>query len=142
LGRGNWYATDPPTASVDEITEEVRRTLEIMASDGGYVFALTHNVQPDVTPERVDSAYDTVLKYRNYHWSCFFVPLFATLAVTTLFSGITMWLPPVMFRWWNHKLFYGNMLSIISEQAFYNDWHVFLDSLERKRYWVYDMFVY
>jgi uroporphyrinogen decarboxylase len=55
-----------PTASMDEIAEEVRRTLAIMAPGGGYVFALTHNIQPDVSPERVDHVYGIVLKYRNY----------------------------------------------------------------------------
>jgi len=54
-----------PNASLDEIEDEVQRTMEIMAPGGGYVFALTHNIQPDVTPDRLDKVYETVLKYRS-----------------------------------------------------------------------------
>jgi uroporphyrinogen decarboxylase len=54
------------TADLDTIREEVRRTIEVLAPGGGYVFALTHNIQPDITPERVDTAYATALKYRFY----------------------------------------------------------------------------
>jgi len=55
-----------PNASLDEIEEEVQRTIEIMAPGGGYVFVPTHNIQPDVTPDRLDKVYETALKYRRY----------------------------------------------------------------------------
>jgi uroporphyrinogen decarboxylase len=55
-----------PNASLDEIEEEVQRTIEIMAPGGGYVFVPTHNIQPDVTPDRLDKVYETALKYRHY----------------------------------------------------------------------------
>ncbi len=55
-----------PTASHDEIEAEVKRNLEIMAPGGGYVFALTHNLQPDVTPDRADAIYMSALRNRRY----------------------------------------------------------------------------
>jgi uroporphyrinogen decarboxylase len=55
-----------PNASLDKIEEEVQRTIEIMAPGGGYVFVPTHNIQPDVTPDRLDKVYGTALKYRHY----------------------------------------------------------------------------
>lgn len=55
-----------PNASREEIEEEIRRTIEIMAPGGGYVFAPTHNIQPDITPDRLDKVYETALKYCPY----------------------------------------------------------------------------
>jgi uroporphyrinogen decarboxylase len=53
-------------ASLKEIEREVRRNIEIMAPGGGYVFAPTHNVQPDVPPASLHKVYATALKYRQY----------------------------------------------------------------------------
>jgi uroporphyrinogen decarboxylase len=53
-------------ASLEEIEQEVRRNIEIMAPGGGYVFAPTHNIQPDVSPDRLDKVYETALKYQQY----------------------------------------------------------------------------
>jgi hypothetical protein len=33
---------------------------------GGYVFVPTHNIQPDVTPDRLDRVYQVALKHRSY----------------------------------------------------------------------------
>lgn len=55
-----------PYASIVNIKEEVRRNMDIMASGGGYIFALTHNIQPDVPPENLDEAYKAALKHRDY----------------------------------------------------------------------------
>ncbi len=33
---------------------------------GGYVFVPSHNVQADIEPERIDTAYRAALKYRVY----------------------------------------------------------------------------
>jgi len=46
-----------PEASPAEIESEVRNTLDLMTAEGGYVFAATHNIQPDVSPDRVDAVY-------------------------------------------------------------------------------------
>jgi len=55
-----------PFASPEEIEDEIKRTIEIMAPGGGYVFVPSHNIQADVTPDRIHRAYDTALKYRCY----------------------------------------------------------------------------
>ena len=55
-----------PNASAEEIDAEIRRTIDIMAPGGGYVFAPTHNLQPDVTADRVNRAYEAALRYRAY----------------------------------------------------------------------------
>ncbi len=55
-----------PFASLAEIEADVRRTLDVLAPGGGFVFAPTHNVQADVTPDRIDRAYRTVLSHRDY----------------------------------------------------------------------------
>jgi uroporphyrinogen decarboxylase len=52
-----------PYASHAEIEAEITRNLEIMTPGGGYVFAMTHNLQPDISPDRIDEAYVAV---RNF----------------------------------------------------------------------------
>jgi len=52
-----------PQASLAEIEAEIRRTLEIMSPGGGYVFVPTHNIQPDITPERLDRVYTTAIEH-------------------------------------------------------------------------------
>ena len=34
-----------------------------MAPGGGYVFVASHNLQADVTPDRIQKLYETVLSY-------------------------------------------------------------------------------
>jgi uroporphyrinogen decarboxylase len=51
---------------LEEIEEDVKRTLEIMAPDGGYVFVPSHNVQADVSPDRFYRAYESALRHRDY----------------------------------------------------------------------------
>lgn len=55
-----------PNASLDAIETEIKRTLEILAPGGGYVFAPTHNIQPDITPERLDKLYRAALDHGRY----------------------------------------------------------------------------
>ncbi|MHB0955339.1 MAG: uroporphyrinogen decarboxylase family protein [Pirellulaceae bacterium] len=53
-----------PYGSVDEVTAEVQRHVEVFAPGGGYVFTSVHNVQAQVPPENVLAMYDTALKFR------------------------------------------------------------------------------
>jgi len=53
-----------PYATLQQIEEEVKKTLDIMAPGGGYVFVASHNIQADVTPDRIDKMYETVLRLR------------------------------------------------------------------------------
>jgi uroporphyrinogen decarboxylase len=55
-----------PFYSLKEIEDEVKRTLDIMAPGGGFVFFPTHNIQPDVSPDRIDCMFKTVINYRDY----------------------------------------------------------------------------
>jgi len=65
-GGGIDIQTQLPVYSPEQIEEEVKRTLDIMAPGGGYVFFPTHNIQPDVTPQRIDRMFNAVLRHRNY----------------------------------------------------------------------------
>lgn len=53
-----------PFASLEEIDREVRYTMDTMAPGGGYVFVPSHNIQADVTADRIHQMYESVLKYR------------------------------------------------------------------------------
>jgi uroporphyrinogen decarboxylase len=65
-GGGIDIQTQLPIYSPEQIEEEVKRTLDILAPGGGYVFFPTHNIQADVTPQRIDSLFNAALRYRNY----------------------------------------------------------------------------
>jgi len=56
----------PVIENVDEIKDHVKETLDIMAPGGGYVWVPVHNVQSDIPPEKIDTAYQTVLENRKY----------------------------------------------------------------------------
>lgn len=55
-----------PFYSLDDIREEVKRTMDIMAPGGGFIFFPSHNIQADVTPDRIDWLFKSALKYRDY----------------------------------------------------------------------------
>jgi len=55
-----------PFANLQEIEDEVNRTIDIMAPGGGYVFVPSHNIQPDVSADRLCRVYETALKRRSY----------------------------------------------------------------------------
>lgn len=42
-----------PFGTEDEINREVKRVVDIMSQDGGYIFAAAHNIQEDVPPENL-----------------------------------------------------------------------------------------
>jgi uroporphyrinogen decarboxylase len=46
-----------PRGTVQEVTDEVRRRVEDLAEDGGFVFCPVHNVQPDVPVENIVACY-------------------------------------------------------------------------------------
>jgi len=53
-----------PTASLSEIRDEVKHTMDILAPGGGFVFVASHNIQADVSPDRVQCLYETALEFR------------------------------------------------------------------------------
>ena len=52
--------------SPDQIKEEVKKIMDIMAPGGGFVFATVHNIQEDVPPENFWALWDTLMEYRKY----------------------------------------------------------------------------
>jgi len=55
-----------PFATLQEIEDEVRRTIDILVPGGGFVLVPSHNIQPDVSPERIHKVYETGLACRTY----------------------------------------------------------------------------
>jgi uroporphyrinogen decarboxylase len=52
--------------SPGQVSDEVKRILDIMAPGGGFVFTPVHNVQEDVPPENFWSMWDTLMDYGRY----------------------------------------------------------------------------
>jgi len=53
------------TGTVDEIRKEVKELIDIFSPGGGFVFNQVHNIQSNVSPEKILAIYDTVLEYRT-----------------------------------------------------------------------------
>jgi uroporphyrinogen decarboxylase len=49
-----------------DVTEDVRKNLEVFAPDGGFVFATVHNIMANVPPENIVAAFEAVKKYGGY----------------------------------------------------------------------------
>jgi uroporphyrinogen decarboxylase len=62
-----------PSASLAEIRAQVQERLRIFGAGGGFVFNPIHNIQRDVSAERLLAMYDAVREYGHY-------PLFKTTA--------------------------------------------------------------
>ena len=54
-----------PHGSTKEIKEEVKRIIDELAPEGGYILASVHNIQPDVPPENICTMYQTADEYRR-----------------------------------------------------------------------------
>jgi uroporphyrinogen decarboxylase len=52
-----------PFGSPEEIREQVRQRIEILAPGGGFVFATIHNIQDDIAPERIEVMLRAVRDY-------------------------------------------------------------------------------
>jgi uroporphyrinogen decarboxylase len=48
------------------VSDEVKRTLDILAPGGGFVFSPVHNIQDDVRPENYWAMWDTLQEYGKY----------------------------------------------------------------------------
>jgi len=53
-----------PFMSLDEIRDAVKKALDIMALDGGYVFAATHNILPETEGEKTYVAFKSAVNNR------------------------------------------------------------------------------
>ena len=52
--------------SIDGIVDEVSRMMELFAVGGGFVFSPVHNIQADISPEKIIKVFETAKKLRNY----------------------------------------------------------------------------
>ena len=55
-----------PSGTPDQVRDQVRRNLEILAPGGGYVFNTIHNVQADVPPQNFMAMWETLQEYGIY----------------------------------------------------------------------------
>ena len=55
-----------PSETPAQVAGEVRRNIEILGDEGGYVFNTIHNIQADVPPDNIVAMYETVLAYGKY----------------------------------------------------------------------------
>lgn len=55
-----------PTATPEEVRDEVRGNIETLAPGGGYVFAANHNIQPDVPPKNIMAMWEAWKDYGAY----------------------------------------------------------------------------
>ena len=55
-----------PSASPDEVRNDVRRNLEAFKPGGGYVFNNVHNIQAGVPPENILALYDAAYEFGFY----------------------------------------------------------------------------
>jgi uroporphyrinogen decarboxylase len=49
--------------SPQQVADEVKRIIDIMAPGGGFIFAAVHNIQEDVSPENFWAMWDTLMEY-------------------------------------------------------------------------------
>lgn len=55
-----------PNGTVEEVREEVKTRLREMGPGGGYIVAVSPNIQADVPPENILALFDSVLEYGKY----------------------------------------------------------------------------
>ena len=51
--------------SIDQIKQHTRELIEIFSPGGGYVFNQVHNIQSNITPEKIMAIYKTALSFRK-----------------------------------------------------------------------------
>jgi uroporphyrinogen decarboxylase len=55
-----------PRGTPDQVRDDVRRNLDALAPDGGYVFNTVHNIQPDVPPQNIVAMWDALREFGAY----------------------------------------------------------------------------
>jgi uroporphyrinogen decarboxylase len=62
-----WGAIDTgkvlPYGAAEEVRAEVKRRIDDLASNGGYILAAVHNIQSEVPPQNVVAMYEAALEY-------------------------------------------------------------------------------
>ena len=52
-----------PTGTPAQVREEVKRRIDDLGGNGGYVLCAVHNIQPEVPPENIVAMYEAALEY-------------------------------------------------------------------------------
>jgi uroporphyrinogen-III decarboxylase len=65
-GAGMDTQTTLPFGTPEEVADEVKRNIDILAPGGGFVFASVHNITEGVPTENIISAYQTAAEYGKY----------------------------------------------------------------------------
>lgn len=55
-----------PRGTTEEVAAEVRQRLRVFAPGGGFVFAPTHDIQPDAPPQNIIAMYDAARQWGRY----------------------------------------------------------------------------
>jgi uroporphyrinogen decarboxylase len=55
-----------PWKTPQEVADDVRRNVEILAPRGGFIFSHIHNITPDVPPENIVAMFDAFGEVRDY----------------------------------------------------------------------------
>ena len=55
-----------PFGTPDEVRAEVKRIIEILGQDGGYMLSSVHTILPDVPPENILAMVDVAMEFGNY----------------------------------------------------------------------------
>jgi uroporphyrinogen decarboxylase len=55
-----------PFGTPEEVRAEVKRIIQILGKDGGYMLASVHTIMPDVSPENILAMVDAVLEFGIY----------------------------------------------------------------------------
>lgn len=55
-----------PFGTEQEVEDAVKRSIDILAPGGGFVFNTVHSIQPEVPPQNIVKMIETVQKYGNY----------------------------------------------------------------------------
>ncbi|MDO9086975.1 MAG: uroporphyrinogen decarboxylase family protein [Anaerolineaceae bacterium] len=52
--------------TTEQVRENVRQQIEVLADDGGFVFATVHNIQADVPPENLNAMWEAIMEFGKY----------------------------------------------------------------------------
>ena len=55
-----------PFGTPDEVRAEVKRIIEILGKDGGYMLSSVHTIMPDVPPENILAMVDAAVEFGSY----------------------------------------------------------------------------
>ena len=64
-GGGSAPQTTLTFGSIEEIRKEVEELMKIFSPGGGFVFTQIHNIQADISPEKVIEVYKTANRLRD-----------------------------------------------------------------------------